>query len=203
MLVVIPTCGSNISSVTNSLDRLEIKYCLSESPEVIKGASRVLLPGVGAAESAMRRLKRADLVECIRGLTQPVLGICLGMQLLFEFSDECEGPRGRTECLGVIPGTIKRIIPPENESVPHMGWNSVTECNAGTKLLVGINDGSFFYFVHSFASPNGSFVRGSTNYGGSVPAIVQNKNFYGAQFHPERSAKAGAQLIRNFIGIET
>jgi imidazole glycerol-phosphate synthase subunit HisH len=202
MLVVIPTGGANISSVTNSLDRLDLEYNLSESVDDIKNASKVILPGVGAAESAMKRLRDKGLVECIRNLTVPTLGICLGMQLLFEYSNECSTNTASTECLGIIPGTVTKISPPINSPLPHMGWNSITARNGGSELLNEIDGDAYFYFVHSFMAPKGDFVKASTEYGGEVPALVQNKNFYGAQFHPERSAKDGAQLLKNFVGIK-
>jgi glutamine amidotransferase len=195
--VVRNTGGTNIQSVCNALTRLGADFTVTGDPEVIISASKVILPGVGAAGHAMERLRATNLIPVIRGLSQPVLGICLGMQLLFESSEE-----GNTQCLGIIPGKIKALTPPSQEfRIPHMGWNLLSEYDPKFSLCRNLPDQPFVYFVHSYAAPVGPWVKATTNHGQSVPAIVQFKNFFGCQFHPEKSAAAGEIILRNFIRI--
>lgn len=193
MIAVIDSGGANISSVLFALERLGAEAALTSDPEVIRAAPRVILPGVGAAGNAMRLLKDKGLVDCIRGLTQPVIGICLGMQLLFERSEE-----GDAEMLGIIPGTVAHFTPAPGMTVPHMGWNSVT-WDAPHPLLDGIEKDSFFYFVHSYHAPDTPHAVGLCDYGSPFPAIVAKENFMGCQFHPERSGAAGARILKNFM----
>ena len=194
-VVLVDSGGTNIGSVRYALERLGVDARLSADPAEIRAATHVILPGVGAAAPGMARLREAGLVDVVRGLTQPVLGVCLGMQLLFEHSEESD-----TTCLGLIPGSLRLFPKAKNLRVPHMGWNSLRPQRA-SPLLNGIGDGAFAYFVHSYAAPVGEYTLASVDYGGAFSAVVQRRNFYGAQFHPERSAAVGAKLLRNFMDL--
>lgn len=197
MIAIIDSGGANISSVLFALERLDVKAELTSDPAVISAAERVILPGVGAAGNAMRLLREKNLEDCIRGLKQPVLGICLGMQLLFAHSEE-----GGVGMLGILPGTVGHFAPQAGLTVPHMGWNSVTRAGAHP-LLDGVADGSYFYFVHSYHAPPSAHAIGICTYGGPFPAIVAKGNFMGCQFHPERSGAAGARLLKNFSEMKS
>ena len=200
-VVIIDSGGANLASLRFALDRLGARSVVSRDAAQIAAAPRVLLPGVGAAGDAMQRLVDLDLVATVRGLTQPLLGICLGMQLLFEHSDE-----GDTPCLGLLPGRAGRLLAAPGRPVPHMGWN---QCRAlhpdspagGDPLLRGCNDDDYYYFVHSFAVPVGDCTLAECDYGSPFSAIVARGNIRGVQFHPERSAAAGARLLANFLQL--
>lgn len=198
MIAIIDSGGANIASVRFALERLDVAAELTADPQVIAAAERVILPGVGAAPVAMAKLDEAGLVECIRGLTQPVLGICLGMQLLFERSEE-----GNTPLLGLIGGTCAALDPSSGLTVPHMGWNRlIPQPGADTNpLLSGIAPGAHVYFVHSFAAPLSENTVAACDYGGAFMALVGRGNFMGAQFHPERSGPVGAAILQNFINL--
>jgi imidazole glycerol-phosphate synthase subunit HisH len=193
--VIIPSCGSNLASLQFALERLGADVPLTEEPERIRAASHVILPGVGAAAPGMARLAAAGLVELIPTLTQPVLGICLGMQLLFASSEE-----EQTRCLGVIDAEVRRFPASAELPVPQMGWNEL-EPAGDSPLLAGIPSGTYAYFVHSYAAPTGPYTRAVTNYGVPFSAVVDQGNFFGTQFHPERSSRAGAQILANFLNI--
>jgi imidazole glycerol-phosphate synthase subunit HisH len=193
--VVIASGGANIASLQFALQRLDADSAVSKDPAQIRAASHVILPGVGAAADAMSRLRRLGLDELIPSLKQPVLGICLGMQLLFEAS--AEGPAA---CLGVIPGSAARIAAAVDRPVPHMGWNTL-EMLRSSPLLQGIGNGDYAYFVHSYALALSSATLASSSYGESFSACVQWRNFYGTQFHPERSAAVGTRLLGNFLKL--
>lgn len=193
-VAVVDSGGANISSVLHALRRLGAEPHFTADAAVIGAADHVILPGVGAAGQAMEALANRGLDEVIRQLRQPVLGICLGMQLLFESSEEDD-----TQLLGLIPGRIQRLPEQVGLRVPHMGWNAIG--NVQTDPLTKNLDGSWFYFVHSFAAPSGTWTLSESRHGRPFSAIVRQGNFYGAQFHPERSAAAGAELLRNFLGI--
>jgi glutamine amidotransferase len=194
-VVIVANGGANIASLRFALERLGVSSIVSADPQRIGAASHVILPGVGAAADAMTRLRRDGLHELIPSLRQPVLGICLGMQLLFEASDE-----GTTECLGVIPGRAVRFAEAPGRPVPHMGWNTL-DVERDSPLMSGIGRDDYAYFVHSFALPVSSATVASTRYGAPFTACVESRNFYGAQFHPERSAAVGARLLQNFLAI--
>ncbi len=192
MIAVIPTGGSNIGSITAALERLNRdKVVLTTDPDLILDADRVILPGVGHAQAMMQRLKDQRLGEVIPKIKRPVLGICLGMQILFESSEE-----GDVECLGIIPGKVVKI-PSQGLVVPHMGWNTI-EKDIRHELVSSV-DGYSCYFVHSFCAEPGPWVLASCEYGSRIPAIVRWKNFYGTQFHPERSGRAGEALLEKFL----
>ena len=198
MIAIIDSGGANIASVRFALERCGVEGVLTSDAQTISSAEKVILPGVGAAPVAMDKLHEFGLVDCIRALTQPVLGICLGMQLLFERSEE-----GDTPLLGVLPGTCAAFDPSGGLTVPHMGWNRLlpTEMGGMHPLLQGIAPGAHVYFVHSFAVPTGDVTLASCNYGSDFTALAGQGNFMGAQFHPERSGPVGAAILQNFINL--
>jgi imidazole glycerol-phosphate synthase subunit HisH len=193
--VIIDSGGANIASVGYAMKRLGAQVRVSSDQRTIRRAGRVLLPGVGAAAHSMSRLKSLALIEVLTSLTQPVLGICLGMQLLFKRSEE-----GSADCLGVIPGTVRHLEPQPQRPVPHMGWNTL-EALKQDPLLEDLAAGDYAYFVHSYAAPVTEDTLATTTYGGRVAAIVRRGNFWGTQFHPERSGAIGAQILRNFLRL--
>jgi len=191
-IAVVDSGGANISSVLHALRRLGAEPEFTSDAATIRAADRVILPGVGAAGRAMEVLREYGLVEVIRALRQPVLGICLGMQLLFESSEEDDA-----RLLGLIPARLKRLPETPGLRVPHMGWNAIS--NLRPDPLTESLDGRWFYFVHSFAAPVGDWTLSAATHGIPFSAIVRQANFHGAQFHPERSAAAGASLLRHFM----
>jgi len=180
----------NIGSIAVAFQRLGATVTLTAEPAKIEAAERVALPGVGAAGYAMGRIDALGLRETLTGLTRPLLGICLGMQLLFEESDE-DG----AECLGLIPGRVRRLDPAPGRPVPHMGWNRL-EIRAGTP---GLATGDYVYFAHSFACDDGPHSIATAAYGRPIAAAVRKENVLGAQFHPERSSAAGARFLKAFL----
>jgi glutamine amidotransferase len=196
-LVIIDSGGANIASLQYAIDRLGVTSELTTDPEKVRSATHVILPGVGAAADCMTRLQRSPgLVDTIRKLRQPMLGICVGMQLLFESSEEGEVP-----CIGLLPGRVRRFADRDDLPVPHMGWNQL-EFEPGSALLQDIAPGDHVYFVHSYSAPVGPLTLATSNYGESFSALVQSGNVFGAQFHPERSARTGSLLLRNFIQLQ-
>lgn len=192
-VVLIDSGGANIGSVRYALERLGVDAPLTSDAEVIRGADRVILPGVGAAAAAMALLHDRGLVEVIRGLQQPLLGICLGMQLLFDASEE-----GGVACLGLLPGTVARLHGGEGIRVPHMGWNGLSPTREHP-LLAGIAADAQAYFVHGYCAPVTRDTLATSTHGQTFSAVVGRGNRFGAQFHPERSAEVGARLLRNFL----
>jgi glutamine amidotransferase len=194
-LAIIDSGGANIASLQFAMQRLGIESELTTDPARLEAASHVLLPGVGAAADCMARLQKAGLVDTIRRLKQPLLGICVGMQLLFESSEE-----GDVACLGLLPGRVRRLANRDDLPVPHMGWNQL-DFSGASPLLSGIASGDYVYFVHSYAAPVSELTLATTTYGEAFSSVVQRGNVYGAQFHPERSAKVGARLLKNFLQL--
>lgn len=192
-VVLIDSGGANIGSVRYALERLGVAAQLSADAEAIARADRVILPGVGAAGTGMARLRELGLIDVVRELRQPLLGICLGMQLLFESSEENE-----SECLGLLPGRVRKLAAGAGIRVPHMGWNRLKQ-RCDDRLLDGIADGSQAYFVHSYAAPVTADTLATTTYGDEFAAVVRRARCWGAQFHPERSAAVGARLLENFL----
>jgi len=191
-IAVIDSGGANLGSVVQALNRLGAENVLTRDADVIRQASRVILPGVGAAAWSMNALAEHGLVEVIRGLNQPVLGVCLGLQLLFESSEEGDVP-----CLGLIPGRVTRLAEAPGLRLPHMGWNRL-KWVADDTLARGMDGREWFYFVHSYAAPAGAAVA-TSEHGREFAAVVRHENFAACQFHPEKSAGAGARLLRNFL----
>ncbi|MGN6226290.1 MAG: imidazole glycerol phosphate synthase subunit HisH [Dyella sp.] len=192
-VVLVDAGGTNIGSVRYALQRLGVEAALTADPDTIRGADKVILPGVGAAGPGMARLRELGLVELMRSLTQPVLGVCLGMQLLCAHSEE-----GDTDCLGVIDASVRRFHEAPGLRVPHMGWNALAPVHEHP-LLSGLVAGEQAYFVHSYAVSVGDYTLASSDFGGPFSAVIARGNFHGMQFHPERSAAVGAQLLRNFL----
>jgi glutamine amidotransferase len=194
-VVLVDGGGTNIGSVRYALQRLGTDAELTVSAQRIRRATHVILPGVGAAGPGMAKLHDANLVDVLRGLRQPLLGVCLGMQLLFERSEE-----GDTECLGLLPGRVRKFPAGGRLRVPHMGWNHVRVARDDA-LVHGIDDTAYAYFVHSYAAPVGAATVADTDHGGAFSAIVRRGNVCGMQFHPERSAAVGARLLKNFLEL--
>ena len=188
--------GANLGSVRYALERIGVDVRLVRAAEELEGVERVILPGVGAAAEGMSRLTRQGLVEPLRTLDKPLLGICLGMQLLFEGSEE-----GNVEALGLLSGVVRRLQPAVGIRVPHMGWNKLQALRESA-LMEGIAAGSSAYFVHSYAAPVTADTVAACHHGGLFTAMVQRGHFCGAQFHPERSAAAGDRLLRNFLAMD-
>jgi len=196
-VAIIDSGGANIASLLYAFERLQKKAVLTSDASVIRNAERVILPGVGAAKDAMARLERAELVDVIPELTQPVLGICLGMQLLCDASEEED-----VQCLGVIPGTVEKLSPATGSPVPNMGWCETSIASAH-HVLRGIDDDSYFYYLHSYALPISEYTLATAEHVGKFSAMIGKNNFVAAQFHPERSSATGARLLRNFLDIKT
>ena len=192
-LAIIDSGGANIASLRYAIDRLGIESTITTDARVLREATHVILPGVGAAADCMERLRSANLVETIRSLRTPLLGVCVGMQLLFDSSEE-----GDVACLGVLPGRVRRFAEIDGLPVPHMGWNQL-EFAQPSPLLDDIASGDYVYFVHSYCVPVSESTVATTTYGERFAAVVQRGNVFGAQFHPERSAGAGALVLRNFL----
>lgn len=191
-IAVINSGGANLGSVVQALNRLGAESVLTRHPDEISGASRVILPGVGAAAWSMNALREHGLVDLIRGLSQPVLGVCLGLQLMFETSEE-----GDTPCLGLIPGRVTRLPAGPGIRMPHMGWNQL-DWRVDDPLAKGMDGSEWFYFVHSYAAPAEAAVA-TSEHGREFAAVVRHKNFAACQFHPEKSAAAGNRLLQNFL----
>jgi glutamine amidotransferase len=196
-VVIVDTGVANISSVKFAFERLSITPLVSSNSEVIKQADRVVIPGVGSAPYAMKLLKQKKLVSVLKVLKQPVLGICLGMQLLYETLEE---GGLHVEGLGVLKGKVT-LLNTETSPSPHMGWNKLS-FNKSDGLLNGIREGSYVYFVHSFAAAISNYTLAKTTYGTDFSSIVKKNNIYGCQFHPERSSKVGATILENFMKIK-
>ncbi len=194
-VVIIDSGGANLASLLFALERLGAHARVSSDPAAIADAPRLILPGVGSARDAMERLNAAGLVEPLRRFRRPVLGICLGMQLLFQLSAE-----GSTPCLGVLEGTVERLPARPGLPVPHMGWNQL-ELGVHDPLLDGIGAGEYVYFVHSYAASPSRATLATARYGIDIPAVVRGRNFWGTQFHPERSGPAGARILANFLRV--
>jgi glutamine amidotransferase len=194
-IVVIGSTGSNLASLDFALRRLGVNAPVTEDVERIKSADKVILPGVGAAEDAMQRLQQANLDQLIPELTQPLLGICVGMQLLFERSEEDDA-----RCLGIVPGIVSRFPDTPGLPVPEMGWNELEQITQ-SPLLTDVAEGDYAYFVHSYAAPVSEFTIAQSTYGIAFTAAVARENFYGTQFHPERSARLGSKILKNFLTL--
>ena len=192
-LALIDAGGANLGSVRYAFERLGVAPRIVRDGGQLNGAERVVLPGVGAAAPAMRALRERGFVDALRASTAPLLGVCLGMQLLYEASEEGDSP-----CLGLLPGTVRRMRAAPGVRIPHMGWNTLhlrEEC----ELLSGVQAGASVYFVHGYAAPVDAHTLASATHGDAFAAIVRRDRIVGMQFHPERSSATGARLLRNFL----
>lgn len=197
MIAIIDYNAGNIRSVTNALDRLGAEWCLTSDPETIRSASHVILPGVGHAGTAMQNLRMTGLVPIIKDLRKPVLGICVGMQILCRHTME-----GDENCIGIFDAKIQKFTPGPGSKVPHMGWNTIH--NLESKLFKNIAPGSHVYFVHSYYAPLCPDTIATTRFGEEqmmFSAALKYENFYGTQFHPEKSGDVGHMILKNFISL--
>jgi glutamine amidotransferase len=192
MIAVVKYNAGNIKSLMNALARLEVEPILTDDPDVLTSADKVIFPGVGEASSAMAYLRERKLDQVLTSLKQPFLGICLGQQLMGSYSEE-----GEVACLGIFPEKVKKF--PPRDKVPHIGWNNFEELKG--PLFEGIEPTDDMYFVHSFYMEQGVDTIASTNYILPFSAAVQKDNFYAVQFHPEKSAAIGQRLLQNFLNI--
>jgi glutamine amidotransferase len=194
-VAIIDSGGANLASLQFALERLGARSIVTSDLAQIAAAPRVVLPGVGSALAAMQRLNATGVAAQLPQLKQPVLGICLGMQLLFLKSEE-----GPAQCLGVLPQTVRRLEPKQGRPVPHMGWNRLHIAHQDP-LLQGVAENEFLYFVHSYAAPVSATTLATCEYGIEIAAVVRKGNFWGTQFHPERSTKVGARILANFLRL--
>lgn len=194
-IAIVKYNAGNVRSVQIALERLGILAALTDDHEVLLSADRVIFPGVGEASSAMKYLQDRKLDKLLIELKQPVLGICLGMQLMCSYSEENE-----TTCLGLFKETVRKFRSTHaGEKIPQIGWNTI-EC-LNSPLFNGIQEGAYCYFVHGYRADKGIHTIAETNYCGSYSSALQIRNFYGVQFHPEKSAAVGAKILENFINI--
>lgn len=194
-VAIIKYNAGNIYSVVNALNRLGINPLLTDKPEELLKADHILFPGQGEAGSTMRYLRERNLDKLIRDLRQPVLGICIGQQLLCRHSEE-----GDTDCIGIFPEDVKRFVPHQHQDkVPAMGWNSLTDLRS--PIFKDIRAEEYVYFVHSYYVPVGKYTTATAEYITPYSAALHKDNFYATQFHPEKSGKVGEKIIRNFLEI--
>jgi glutamine amidotransferase len=198
--VIVDTGCANLSSVKFAIQRLGYKATITDDVNLIKAADKVIFPGVGTAKHAMENIKAKNLVTTLQNLTQPVLGFCLGMQLMTESSNEGQ-ENNSIPCLNLIP---TEILPLEAKGkiLPHMGWNTLNNVKSHP-VFKGISDGDYFYFVHSFAAPISKYTIASCQYGSQFSAAIAKDNFIGCQFHPERSSTLGSKIIQNFLELNS
>ena len=194
-VAVVKYNAGNIRSVDYALKRLGVEAVITADKEELQSADKVIFPGVGEAETTMEHLKEHNLDTIIKGLKQPVLGICLGMQLMCRHSEE-----GEVDCLNIFDVDVKRFVPQKHEDkVPHMGWNTIGKTNS--KLFEGFTEEEFVYFVHSFYVPTCDFTAATTDYIHPFSAALHKDNFYATQFHPEKSGKTGEKILTNFLNL--
>lgn len=197
-IVIVDTGCANLSSVKFAVERLGFKANITDDIEQIKAADKVIFPGVGTAKHAMSNIVSKGLIETLQQLTQPVLGFCLGMQLMGRSSQESSEEQ-TVQCLNIIPTDVKPLDA-KSLRLPHMGWNTLTSIKAHP-VFDGINVGDYFYFVHSFAAPISEYTVASCTYGTEFSAAIAKDNFIGCQFHPERSSELGSKIIKNFLSL--
>jgi glutamine amidotransferase len=191
-LVIIDTGGANLASIGNAVTRIGHNFKVSTDRSDIRAASHIILPGVSAASPIINHLESLALINFIKDLEQPLLGICLGMQILFKHTEE-----GEIDCIGILGDTIKKFPEQPNISIPHMGWNEINMTD--DPLFSGIDQGSYVYFAHSYYASMSGYTISSTHHGVSFSSAIRYKNFYGVQFHPEKSGSVGEQILNNFL----
>ncbi len=194
MIAIVDYGVGNLRSVENALKRLGAEYILTSDPETIRTASKVILPGVGNVAEAMANLREKGLVEAIRARRKPLLGICVGMQVLCRYSEE-----GNTQCIGLFDTDVLEFKPEAELKIPHMGWNRIN--NLSSKLFKNIDEGTYVYFVHSYRPQICRDTIATTDYGGLFSCALKYENFYGTQFHPEKSGDAGEAILKNFLAL--
>ena len=194
MIAILDYKMGNLRSVENALKRLGAEFTVTDDANVIRSADKVLMPGVGNAAEAMENLRSASLVDVVRSLRRPVLGICVGMQVMCRHSEE-----GDVDCLNLFDARVKRFEPSADLKVPHMGWNTIG--NLESKLFKGINGGEYVYFVHSYYPELCSDTIATSRHGVMFSAALKYENFYGTQFHPEKSGDVGERIIENFLRL--
>ena len=194
MIAIVDYKMGNLRSVENALKRLGAEFVVTSDADVIRSADRVLMPGVGNAAEAMENLRKAELVDVIRSLRRPVLGICVGMQVMCRHSEE-----GDVDCLNLFDARVKRFEPAADLKVPHMGWNTIG--NLESKLFKGIEGGEYVYFVHSYYPELCPDTISTSRHGVMFSAALKYENFYGTQFHPEKSGDVGERIIANFLKL--
>lgn len=187
-VAIINSGGANLGSVQRAIDKIGYTAIITKEIKDIINSTHVIIPGVGSAHNVMRSLKETNLIQTIKSLSQPVLGICIGMQILFEFSDE-----GKVDCLGLIPGSVERFKSLDHLKVPQMGWNKVSFNNSLSEF------DNYYYFANSYFNPINQFTIAQSQYGVSFTAAIKYKNFIGCQFHPEKSSLAGSKFLKNFL----
>ena len=192
-IAIVKYNAGNIESVKNALNRLGIEPILTDDAETLKSADKIIFPGVGEASSAMSYLRERNLDAVIKSLTQPILGICLGMQLLCEFSDE-----NATKCLGILPYKVRKFES-ETLKIPHIGWNNIFSLQSG--LFKGVAENDYVYFVHGFYVEIGAETIAAADYGTNFSAAIRHENFYAVQFHAEKSGAVGEKILENFLKI--
>ena len=196
MIAIISAYGANYASIQYALKRINVEAILTTDPNIILSADKVILPGVSNAGHAMQKLQQAGLIDTIKQLTQPFLGICLGMQLLYDETEE-----GDVKGLSLFKGMVQKIKPQPGITIPHMGWNEINILQPSSALLKDIKNQSHCYFVHSFAAPITDETTATSTHGDSFAATVENNNFFATQFHPEKSSLIGQQLLTNFVSM--
>ena len=194
-VAIVDSIGSNLASLIFALNRIGSSFEITDEIDVLNKASHIILPGVGAAKNAMTKLKQRKLIDEISKLTKPTLGICLGMQIFMEASDEDDA-----KCLGIISNTCRPFENNRDYPVPHMGWNKV-HFNRDSVLTKNLKDDDYYYFVHSYYVPMCSETIGVSSYPIEFSAVVQKDNFFGTQFHPEKSGLSGSKILQNFISL--
>lgn len=202
--VIVDTGCANLSSVKFAVERLGFEVTITDDITLIQQAEKVIFPGVGSAKHAMKNIKAKNLVAVLQGLTQPVLGFCLGMQLMTESSTEGNSDDNTSNivpCLNLIPTKVEPLQAQGNR-LPHMGWNTLTQVR-NHPVFKGISKGDYFYFVHSFAAPVSEYTIASCEYGSTFSAAIAKDNFIGCQFHPERSSALGSKIIQNFLELDS
>ncbi len=194
-VAIVDSIGSNLASLIFALNRIGSSFEITDEIDVLNKASHIILPGVGAAKNAMTKLKQRKLIDEISKLTKPTLGICLGMQIFMDASDEDDA-----KCLGIISNTCRPFENNRDYPVPHMGWNKVS-FNRDSVLTKNLKDDDYYYFVHSYYVPICSETIGVSSYPIEFSAVVQKDNFFGTQFHPEKSGLSGSKILQNFVSL--